>query len=47
NYGLEPIRRLGLADRNGVVRIGLAHYNTATEVDFLLAKLADWMKMRT
>lgn len=47
NYGLEPIRRLGLADRNGVVRIGLAHYNTAAEVDFLLAKLADWMKMRT
>ncbi|TIN69740.1 MAG: cysteine desulfurase-like protein [Mesorhizobium sp.] len=47
NYGLEPIKRLGLADRNGVVRIGLAHYNTEAEVDFLLAKLADWMKTRT
>ncbi|MFA6153103.1 cysteine desulfurase-like protein [Mesorhizobium sp.] len=47
NYGLEPIRRLGLAERNGVVRIGLAHYNTEAEVDFLLATLTKWLNSRT
>ena len=39
NYALEPIARIGLADRGGVLRIGLAHYNTAEEVDSLLAQL--------
>jgi len=41
NYGLEPIRRLGLEGRNGVLRVGLAHYNTKTEVDTFLVKFAD------
>ena len=39
NYGVEPVRRLGLIDRGGVVRIGLAQYSTAEEVDRLLAAL--------
>lgn len=39
NYALEAIRRLGLQDRGGVVRIGLAHYNTAAEVDRALEAL--------
>ncbi|MGF1625354.1 MAG: cysteine desulfurase-like protein [Alphaproteobacteria bacterium] len=39
NYALEPIACLGLADSGGVLRIGLAHYNTDEEVDCLLAHL--------
>jgi selenocysteine lyase/cysteine desulfurase len=37
-YAVELIDRLGLAER-GLVRIGLVHYNTAEEVDRLLAAL--------
>lgn len=33
NYALEPVKRLGLMDKGGVLRIGLAHYNTHDEVD--------------
>jgi selenocysteine lyase/cysteine desulfurase len=33
NYALELVRRLGLEEGGGVVRIGLAHYNTAAEID--------------
>jgi cysteine desulfurase family protein (TIGR01976 family) len=36
NYALEAIRRLGLEDRGGVLRLGLAHYNTEAEVDRVL-----------
>lgn len=32
NYALEPARLLGLDEDEGVVRIGLAHYNTEAEV---------------
>jgi selenocysteine lyase/cysteine desulfurase len=39
NYALEPIRRMELMDKGGVLRIGLAHYNTAGEVDTLLNRL--------
>lgn len=39
NYALEPIKRMGLSDKGGVLRVGLAHYNTATEVDQLLGSL--------
>ncbi len=39
NYALEPINRMGLIDKGGVLRVGLAHYNTAAEVDQLLASL--------
>jgi selenocysteine lyase/cysteine desulfurase len=39
NYALEPINRMGLMDKGGVLRVGLAHYNTAAEVDQLLGSL--------
>jgi cysteine desulfurase family protein (TIGR01976 family) len=39
-YATGLIERLGFADSGGVVRIGLTHYNTATEVDRLLVVLA-------
>jgi cysteine desulfurase family protein (TIGR01976 family) len=38
-YAVEIMKRLGLAD--GAVRIGIVHYNTADEVDRLLAALAE------
>jgi cysteine desulfurase family protein (TIGR01976 family) len=46
NYGLEPIRRLGLEGRGGVLRIGLAHYNTEAEVDTFLTKFETWVELR-
>jgi cysteine desulfurase family protein (TIGR01976 family) len=39
NYALEPVRTMGLLDKGGVLRIGLAHYNTADEVDRFTATL--------
>jgi cysteine desulfurase family protein (TIGR01976 family) len=39
NYALEVIRHLGLLETGGVLRVGLAHYNTAEEVDRLLEVL--------
>jgi cysteine desulfurase family protein (TIGR01976 family) len=39
NHALEPINRMGLMDQGGVLRVGLAHYNTAQEVDQLLGSL--------
>ncbi|MEO8208620.1 MAG: cysteine desulfurase-like protein [Chloroflexota bacterium] len=39
-YALELVERLGLMDGGGLVRIGLTHYNTADEVDRMLAELA-------
>jgi selenocysteine lyase/cysteine desulfurase len=38
-YATWLIERLGLADRGGVVRIGLTHYNTAAEIDRLVEAL--------
>jgi len=40
-YALETIRHLGLDEDDGAVRAGLVHYNTAEEVDRLLAALAE------
>lgn len=40
-YALAVTERLGLEDRGGLVRVGLAHYNTAEEVETLLGVLAD------
>jgi hypothetical protein len=37
-YALEVMRRLGL-EPGGAVRVGIVHYNTAAEVDRLLAEL--------
>lgn len=39
NYALEVARFLGLDEQEGVLRIGLAHYNTAAEVDRVIASL--------
>jgi selenocysteine lyase/cysteine desulfurase len=39
NYAWEVVKALGLDERQGVLRIGLAHYNTADEVDRTLAAL--------
>jgi len=44
NYALEPIARMGLADKGGVLRVGLAHYNTSEEIDALLANLQGALK---
>jgi selenocysteine lyase/cysteine desulfurase len=40
-YALSVTERLGLEDRGGLLRVGLAHYSTAEEVDLLLGALAD------
>lgn len=40
NYAIEPVTRMGLMDKGGVLRVGLAHYNTEAEVDHFLASLA-------
>lgn len=42
NYGIEPTTRLGLMDKGGVVRVGLAQYNTQAEVDRFLSSFGDW-----
>jgi selenocysteine lyase/cysteine desulfurase len=38
-YAVEVARHLGLEASGGMVRIGLAHYHTAGEVDILLSAL--------
>jgi cysteine desulfurase family protein (TIGR01976 family) len=40
-YALETMKRLGLDPVEGAVRAGIVHYNTAEEVDLLLAALSD------
>lgn len=40
NYAYEPARALGLPLDEGVVRVGLAHYNTASEVDQTLEQIS-------
>ncbi|HUR42640.1 MAG TPA: cysteine desulfurase-like protein [Aestuariivirga sp.] len=39
NYAIEPMTRMRLLDKGGVLRVGLAHYNTESEVDTLLDSL--------
>lgn len=39
NYAVEPVTKMGLMDKGGVLRVGLAHYNTAAEVDQFVASL--------
>jgi cysteine desulfurase family protein (TIGR01976 family) len=38
-YAVEVMKRLGLEDSGGAVRVGIVHYNSADEVDRLLAEL--------
>jgi cysteine desulfurase family protein (TIGR01976 family) len=40
-YALNLSERLGVEKRGGVLRVGLVHYNTAEEVDRLLAALRE------
>jgi selenocysteine lyase/cysteine desulfurase len=40
-YALAVTERLGLEGHGGLLRVGLAHYNTAAEVDLLLNVLDD------
>jgi cysteine desulfurase family protein (TIGR01976 family) len=39
-YAVEVMKRLGLEDTGGAVRAGIVHYNTADEVDGLLAEIS-------
>jgi len=39
NYAIEPVARMGLVDKGGVLRVGLAHYNTEAEIGRLLDSL--------
>jgi cysteine desulfurase family protein (TIGR01976 family) len=40
NFALEVVRQLGIDENQGVVRIGIAHYNTAAEIDLTLEAVA-------
>ncbi len=40
-YALTLMERLGLEEHGGALRIGLAHYNTAGEVDHIVAALRE------
>ena len=40
-YALSLSERLGVEDSGGMLRIGLVHYNTAEEVERLLATLGE------
>jgi cysteine desulfurase family protein (TIGR01976 family) len=40
HYAPELIARLGLREQGGTLRIGIAHYNTASEIDLVLELLA-------
>jgi selenocysteine lyase/cysteine desulfurase len=42
HYATELINRLGLAEQGGTLRIGAAHYNTASEIDLVLELLAGY-----
>ncbi len=39
-YAVEALERLGVGERGGLVRVGLAHYNTADEVDAFMEVLS-------
>jgi selenocysteine lyase/cysteine desulfurase len=40
-YALAVTERLGVEESGEMVRVGIAHYNTAAEVDRLLAVVND------
>jgi selenocysteine lyase/cysteine desulfurase len=40
-YAIRLVERLGLLDRGGLVRVGIAPYNTATELDRLIEALRE------
>lgn len=45
-YALNLSERLGVEQKGGVLRVGLVHYNTAGEVDHLLAALKEFCAQR-
>lgn len=45
-YAVEPVRRLGLWESGGLIRIGLCHYSTAEEIDRLVESLRDISRPR-
>jgi cysteine desulfurase family protein (TIGR01976 family) len=44
NYGWEPVKRLGLLEAGGIVRVSLAQYNTHEEVAYFLETLAELLR---
>jgi selenocysteine lyase/cysteine desulfurase len=44
-YALAATERLGVEESGGMVRVGIAHYNTAAEVDRLLAVVTDLARL--
>jgi cysteine desulfurase family protein (TIGR01976 family) len=44
NYAVEPVARMGLMEHGGVLRAGLAHYNTESEVDTFITAVGDFIK---
>jgi selenocysteine lyase/cysteine desulfurase len=40
-YTLEIVKRLGLDNGSGLVRVGAAHYNTIEEIDIFLQTLTN------
>lgn len=40
NFALETVRQLGIDETQGVVRIGIAHYNTLAEIDLTVDAVA-------
>ena len=44
NYAYEVVKHLGIEEESGVLRIGLAHYNTEDEVERTLAALRKTLK---
>ena len=46
NYAIEPCRAFGVLEDGGVVRVGLAHYNTIAEVERFLALLGRFLAAR-
>ena len=46
-YAVEVVARLGLAETGGLVRVGLAHYTTADDVDTLIAALRELTELQS
>ena len=41
NYAYEVVRHLGINEHQGVVRLGIAHYNTDEEIEYTLNTIKD------
>jgi cysteine desulfurase family protein (TIGR01976 family) len=45
NYALEPVKKLGLTDKGGVIRVGPTHYNTLEEINTFMNALEDFLRL--